>query len=49
MKTETEVLIEIAHLEKQMSEITKSDYSTELSNSLPILQAKINMLKWVIK
>lgn len=49
MKTETEVLIEIAHLEKQISEIKKSDYSTELSNALPILQANINMLKWIIK
>lgn len=49
MKTETDILIEIANLEKQISEIVKRGYSTELSNALPVLQAKINILNWVIK
>lgn len=49
MKTETEILIEICNLEKQMSEIRKSEYSTELSNMLPLIQAKIDTLNWVIK
>lgn len=49
MKTETDILIEIAHLEGQISSIRKAEYSSELANVIPLIQAKIDTLKWVIK
>lgn len=49
MKTETDILIEIANLESQITSIRKSDYNSELANAIPLIQAKIDILKWVIK
>lgn len=49
MKTETEILIEISGLEKQISEIKKSEFSLRRLNTQRIIQAKIDILNWVIK
>lgn len=49
MKTETEILIEIAGFEQQISEIKKSEFNSELANVIPHIQAKIDILNWVIK
>ena len=47
MKTETEILI--AGLEQQISEIKKSEFSLRRLNTQRIIQAKIDILNWVIK
>jgi len=49
MKTETEILIEISGLEQQISEIKKSEFSLRRLNTQRIIQAKIDILNWVIK
>jgi hypothetical protein len=48
MKTETEILIEISGLEQQISEIKKSEFNLRRLNTQRIIQAKIDILKWVI-
>jgi len=49
MKTETDILVEIAGLEMQISSIRKAEFNSELANVIPLIQAKIDVLKWVIK